>query len=99
MSLMQARRIGKSFGSRSILTEGVRVGAGAVLGPNVSLTASVPVIDVTGAMPVEHRGIVPPRATQHGRSRCGNDSRCRETLQQVGLSAAVRKLASCCRHD
>ena len=53
---------GAFIGSRSILTEGVRVGAGAVLGPNVSLTASVPVIDVTGAMPVEHRGIVPPRA-------------------------------------
>ena len=28
----------------------------------MSLTASVPVIDVTGAMPVEHRGIVPSRA-------------------------------------
>jgi 2,3,4,5-tetrahydropyridine-2-carboxylate N-succinyltransferase len=40
----------------------VRVGAGAVLGPNVSLTSSVPVIDVTGSEPVEHRGYVPPRA-------------------------------------
>ena len=53
---------GAFIGSRSILTEGVRVGAGAVLGPNVSLTASVPIIDVTGAEPVEHRGFVPPRA-------------------------------------
>ena len=53
---------GAFIGSRAILTEGVRVGAGAVLGPNVSLTASVPVIDVTGSQPVEHRGIVPPRA-------------------------------------
>jgi 2,3,4,5-tetrahydropyridine-2-carboxylate N-succinyltransferase len=26
------------------------------------LTASVPVIDVTGEEPVEHRGFVPPRA-------------------------------------
>ena len=53
---------GAFVGSRSILTEGVRVGAGAVLGPNVSLTSSVPVIDVTGGVPVEHRGFVPPRA-------------------------------------
>ena len=53
---------GAFIGSRCILTEGVRVGAGAVLGPNVSLTASVPIIDVTGSSPVEHRGVVPPRA-------------------------------------
>jgi len=33
-----------------------------VLGPNVSLTASVPIIDVTGPEPVEHRGYVPPRS-------------------------------------
>ena len=38
------------------------IGEQAVLGPNVSLTASVPIIDVTGAEPVEHRGHVPPRA-------------------------------------
>jgi len=50
------------IGSRCILTEGVRIGAGAVLGPNVSLTASVPIIDVTGPEPVEHRGYVPPRS-------------------------------------
>jgi 2,3,4,5-tetrahydropyridine-2,6-dicarboxylate N-succinyltransferase len=53
---------GAFIGSRAILTEGVRVGEGAVLGPNVSLTSSVPIIDVTGAEPVEHRGHVPPRA-------------------------------------
>src|SRR3990172_7947056 len=53
---------GAFIGSRCILTEGVRVGEGAVLGPNVSLTASVPIIDVTGAEPVEYRGYVPPRA-------------------------------------
>jgi 2,3,4,5-tetrahydropyridine-2-carboxylate N-succinyltransferase len=44
------------------VTEGVVVGEGAVLAPNVSLTASVPIIDVTGPEPVEHRGYVPPRA-------------------------------------
>ena len=36
--------------------------AGAVLAANVSLTASVPIIDVTGSEPVEHRGAVPARA-------------------------------------
>ncbi|HWL32514.1 MAG TPA: 2,3,4,5-tetrahydropyridine-2,6-dicarboxylate N-succinyltransferase [Gaiellaceae bacterium] len=53
---------GAFLGSRCIVTEGVRIGAGAVLSANVSLTASVPVIDVTGDEPVEHRGSVPPRA-------------------------------------
>ena len=33
-----------------------------MLAPNVSLTGSVPVIDVTGPEPVEHRAYVPPRA-------------------------------------
>ncbi len=63
---LQARPVivedGAFIGSRCILTEGVVVGEGAVLAPNVSLTGSVPVIDVTGAEPVEHRGYVPPRA-------------------------------------
>ena len=53
---------GAFLGSRCIVTEGVRIGAGAVLSANVSLTASVPVIDVTGSDPVEYRGAVPPRA-------------------------------------
>jgi 2,3,4,5-tetrahydropyridine-2,6-dicarboxylate N-succinyltransferase len=53
---------GAFIGSRCILTEGVRIGEGAVLAPNVSLTASVPIIDVTGSEPVEHRGYVPPRS-------------------------------------
>jgi 2,3,4,5-tetrahydropyridine-2-carboxylate N-succinyltransferase len=50
---------GAFIGSRCILTEGVRIGEGAVLGPNVVLTATVPIIDVTGLEPVEHRGYVP----------------------------------------
>jgi 2,3,4,5-tetrahydropyridine-2-carboxylate N-succinyltransferase len=49
-------------GSRCILTEGTIVGEGAVLGANVTLTATIPVIDVTGDEPVEYRGYVPPRA-------------------------------------
>ena len=53
---------GAFIGSRCILTEGVLIGERAVLAPNVSLTGSVPVIDVTGSEPVEHRGYVPPRA-------------------------------------
>ena len=53
---------GAFIGSRCILVEGVVVGERAVLAPNVSLTGSVPVIDVTGGEPVEHRGYVPPNA-------------------------------------
>ena len=53
---------GAFIGSRCILTEGVLIGERAVLAPNVSLTGSVPVIDVTGPEPVEHRGYVPPRS-------------------------------------
>jgi len=53
---------GAFIGSRCILTEGVVIGERAVLAPNVSLTASVPVIDVTGPSPVEYRGFVPPNA-------------------------------------
>ncbi len=49
-------------GSRVIVTEGVIVGAEAVLGAGVVVTGSVPIIDVTGEEPVEHRGSVPPRA-------------------------------------
>jgi 2,3,4,5-tetrahydropyridine-2,6-dicarboxylate N-succinyltransferase len=33
-----------------------------VLGALVVITASIPIIDVTGPEPVEHRGRVPPRA-------------------------------------
>jgi 2,3,4,5-tetrahydropyridine-2-carboxylate N-succinyltransferase len=53
---------GAFIGSRCIVVEGVRIGREAVLAPNVTLTASVPIIDVTGPEPVEHRGYVPPRA-------------------------------------
>ena len=53
---------GAFLGSRCILVEGVRIGREAVLAPNVTLTASVPIIDVTGDEPVEYRGYVPPRA-------------------------------------
>jgi 2,3,4,5-tetrahydropyridine-2,6-dicarboxylate N-succinyltransferase len=53
---------GAFLGSRCIVTEGVRIRESAVLSANVSLTASVPIIDVTSASPVEYRGEVPARA-------------------------------------
>jgi 2,3,4,5-tetrahydropyridine-2,6-dicarboxylate N-succinyltransferase len=53
---------GVFVGSRAIVTEGVIVGEGAVLAPQVALTSTVPVIDVTGSEPIEHRGYVPPRS-------------------------------------
>ncbi len=52
---VQARPVivedGAFIGSRCIIVEGVRVGERAVLGANVVVTASTPVIDVTGAEP------------------------------------------------
>jgi 2,3,4,5-tetrahydropyridine-2-carboxylate N-succinyltransferase len=53
---------GAFLGSRAIVVEGVIVGEQAVIAPNVVLGASIPVIDVTGPEPVEHRGWVPPRS-------------------------------------
>lgn len=53
---------GAFVGSRVIVVEGVRVGREAVLGAGVVLTASTPILDVTGDQVVEHRGVVPPRA-------------------------------------
>jgi 2,3,4,5-tetrahydropyridine-2-carboxylate N-succinyltransferase len=51
---------GAFLGSRAIVVEGVVIGEGAVIAPNVVLSASIPVIDVTGPEAVEHRGYVPP---------------------------------------
>jgi 2,3,4,5-tetrahydropyridine-2,6-dicarboxylate N-succinyltransferase len=53
---------GAFVGSRAAIVEGVVVGEQAVIGPHVTLGASIPVIDVTGDEPVEHRGYVPARA-------------------------------------
>jgi len=47
------------IGSRSILVEGVLVEEGAVLGANVVITGSTPVIDVTGPEEVVHKKRVP----------------------------------------
>lgn len=53
---------GAFLGSRCVLVEGVHIGAEAVLGANVVLTASTAIIDVTGEAPVELRSYVPPRS-------------------------------------
>jgi len=50
------------IGSRCIVVEGVRVGSEAVLGANVTLTASTKIIDVTGDEPIETKGYVPERS-------------------------------------
>ncbi len=53
---------GAFIGSRCIVVEGVHVGEEAVLGANVVLTASTPIVDVTGSEEVVMKGYVPPRA-------------------------------------
>ncbi len=50
------------IGSRAIVVEGVLVESEAVVGAGVTLTASTPIVDVTGSEPVEHRGRVPARS-------------------------------------
>ncbi len=53
---------GAFLGSRAIVVEGAHIGREAVLGANVVITASTPIIDVRGAEPVTMHGIVPARA-------------------------------------
>lgn len=53
---------GAFLGSRCIVVEGVHIGEEAVLGANVTLTASTPIIDVTGPQEIVTRGYVPPRS-------------------------------------
>lgn len=50
------------LGSRAIVVEGVHLEREVVLGANVVLTASTPIIDVTGPEPVTHKGRVPARS-------------------------------------
>lgn len=50
------------IGSRCILVEGVHIGKEAVLGANVTLTASTKIIDVTGNEPKQYQGYIPPRS-------------------------------------
>jgi 2,3,4,5-tetrahydropyridine-2-carboxylate N-succinyltransferase len=53
---------GAFIGSRCIVTEGVLVERGAVLGAQVCLTSSTPIIDVTGSEAVTLYGRVPARS-------------------------------------
>jgi 2,3,4,5-tetrahydropyridine-2-carboxylate N-succinyltransferase len=53
---------GAFLGSRVIVVEGVIVREGAVIAPNVVLSATVPIIDVTGPEAIEYRGEVPARS-------------------------------------
>jgi 2,3,4,5-tetrahydropyridine-2-carboxylate N-succinyltransferase len=49
-------------GSRAIVVEGVHLEKEVVLGANVVITASTPIIDVTGPEPVTLKGRVPARS-------------------------------------
>jgi 2,3,4,5-tetrahydropyridine-2-carboxylate N-succinyltransferase len=55
---------GAFIGSRAIVVEGVRVGQEAVLGANVVLTSSTPIIDVTGPEERVTKGFVPATPQQ-----------------------------------
>ncbi len=95
---------GVFVGSRAILVEGVHVGKEAVIGANVVITASTPIIDVTGEEPVETRGFVPPRSvvipgTRPKRFRAGEygvpcalilGQRTENTDRKVSLNSALR---------
>src|SRR5688572_29126436 len=50
------------IGSRAIVVEGMLIEKEAVIGAGVSLTASTPIIDVTGGEPKELRGRIPARS-------------------------------------
>lgn len=53
---------GAFIGSRSIVVEGVHVEREAVIGAGTTLTASTPIIDVTGPSEVVHKGRIPARS-------------------------------------
>ncbi|MCX7806971.1 MAG: 2,3,4,5-tetrahydropyridine-2,6-dicarboxylate N-succinyltransferase [Deltaproteobacteria bacterium] len=53
---------GAFIGSRAVIVEGVHIEREAVIGANVVITASTPIIDVTGPEPIEYRGRVPARS-------------------------------------
>jgi 2,3,4,5-tetrahydropyridine-2,6-dicarboxylate N-succinyltransferase len=50
------------LGSRAIVVEGVHLEREVVLGANVVITASTPILDVTGPEPVTYKGRVPARS-------------------------------------
>jgi 2,3,4,5-tetrahydropyridine-2,6-dicarboxylate N-succinyltransferase len=96
---------GAFVGSRCVVVEGVRVGREAVLGANVVLTSSTPIIDVRGKKPVELRGEVPPRSvvvpgTRKKKFKAGNfrvpcaliiGERSASTDRKTSLTEALRE--------
>lgn len=50
------------IGSRCIVVEGVHIEKEAVLGANVVVTGSTKIIDVSGNLPIEHKGRIPARS-------------------------------------
>jgi 2,3,4,5-tetrahydropyridine-2,6-dicarboxylate N-succinyltransferase len=50
------------IGSRAVVVEGAWLEEGVVVGANTVITASTPIIDVTGDEPIEYRGHVPARS-------------------------------------
>ena len=50
------------IGSRCIIVEGVKIESEAVLGANVVITSSTKIIDVSGAKPIESKGVIPMRS-------------------------------------
>jgi 2,3,4,5-tetrahydropyridine-2-carboxylate N-succinyltransferase len=95
---------GAFIGSRCVVVDGVRVGKDAVLGANVVLTRSMPIIDVTEAEPVEYRGEIPERSvvipgTRKRQFRAGEyqipcaliiGKRSESTDRKVSLNQALR---------
>jgi 2,3,4,5-tetrahydropyridine-2-carboxylate N-succinyltransferase len=93
------------IGSRCIVVEGVIVEREAVLGANVVLTQSTHIIDVTGDLPVIHKGRVParsvvipgsyekpfPAGTYHVNCALIIGQRKESTDKKVSLNAALRE--------
>ena len=50
------------IGSRCVIVEGVKIETEAVLGANVVITSSTKIIDVSGAKPIESKGVIPKRS-------------------------------------
>ena len=95
---------GVFVGSRAIVVEGVLVEREAVIGAGVVLTASTPILDVSGPEPVELRGRVPARSVVISGSRMKRfpagefgvacaliiGQRSASTDRKVSLTAALR---------
>jgi 2,3,4,5-tetrahydropyridine-2-carboxylate N-succinyltransferase len=95
---------GAFIGSRCIVVEGVVIEEGAVLGANTTISASIPIIDVTGDEPVEIRGrgpansvVVPgsrprefPAGTYHLQTPLIIGKRSESTDRRTSLNEALR---------